>query len=245
MSKDSKKSLIILIVTVLIIIVVLVLSNVMSNKKKEENTDSGIDVVDYNEVDNVAVVDEKLKEGDYRVTQGYLLNYTKRKSNTWYSSYGIILDYKVKNKDVIITLGQEKSTNKIIAHIDQEYFNFKKKDKVYFVGTIDLVDGSLNLSRISKEEIDYNNVVELPFNDLYMNIYYLKNTYVIVSGYMITAAAEYKLYESKESYKKDETLGTYFYLEWADKFNYTGTSNVLVKCFIGDRYKLIGCELIQ
>ena len=245
MSKDAKKSLIIFIITIVVIILVLVISNIISNKKKEEKTDNGFDVVDYKEVDNVAVVDAKLKEGDYRVTQGYLLNYTKRKSNTWYSSSGIILDYKVKNRDVVITIGQEKSTDKIIAHIDQEYFNYKKKDKVYFVGTIDLADGSLNLSKISKEEIDYNNVVKLSFKDLYMNIYYLKNTYVIVSGYMITAAAEYKLYESKESYKKDETLGTYFYLDWEDEFNYTGTSNVVVKCFIGDRYKLVGCELVQ
>ena len=245
MSKDAKKSLIIFIITIVVIILVLIISNIISNKKKEEKTDNGFDVVDYKEVDNVAVVDAKLKEGDYRVTQGYLLNYTKRKSNTWYSSSGIILDYKVKNRDVVITIGQEKSTDKIIAHIDQEYFNYKKKDKVYFVGTIDLADGSLNLSKISKEEIDYNNVVKLSFKDLYMNIYYLKNTYVIVSGYMITAAAEYKLYESKESYKKDETLGTYFYLDWEDEFNYTGTSNVVVKCFIGDRYKLVGCELVQ
>ena len=144
----------------------------------------------------------------------------------------------------MITIKGEKDKKKTIkAYINKDDLKVKVKDAVYFVGSIDIADGTVNLARISKDEIDYKNVVNISVEDLNDNIYYLKNTYVIVSGYMITAADKYKLYSSKSDYKKDEEVGNYFLIEWADEFNYTGTSEVLLRCFIGDRYKLIGCEM--
>lgn len=243
MSGDNKRNIIILIIVIIIILAVFIGSAIMS--KKKNNEELKYEDINYNDVDNVAAVDEKLKLGDYRVTQGYLLNYTKRKGNTWYSSRGIITKIKDDGMNISITLKDENGSNTIIAHISNDDFNLKKNDVVNFVGSINISDGSINLARISKDEIDYNNVVKLSFNDLYMNIYYLKNTYVLVSGYLITFADNYKLYESKEAYKKDETLGTFFYIEWNGTFNYTGSQNVTLKCFIGDRYKLVGCELIK
>ena len=62
---------------------------------------------------------------------------------------------------------------------------------------------------------------------------------------MVTDGPEYKLYDSKENYKQDEEQGNFFLINWAKSFNYTGNSQVLLRCFIGDRYKLIGCELMN
>ena len=244
MEKNKKKNLIILIVSILIIILVVVLGTIVANKKDKELSNDNSNKVDVSDVDNVSIVDEKLKEGDYRVTQSYLLNYTKRKGNVWYSSKGIITSIKYKDNNVLLTITSKNNKKKVInAYISKDSFSFKNKDEVYFVGTIDLKDGDINLSRISKEEIDYNSVVVLSLDDLYDNIYYLKNTYVLVSGYMITVGDKYKLYSSKAEYKKDEEASNYFNIEWSGEFNLTGTQEVLLRCFIGDRYKLIGCEI--
>lgn len=239
----SKKNLIILIVSLLIIILVVGIGIAISNKKDNEldNTNTEIKIED---VDNVSLVDEKLKEGDYRVTQAYLLNYTRRKGSVWYRSEGIVTKIKYDGTSATVTItSPDNKSKKVIANIDKDNLNVKEKDHVHFVGTIDMRDGTINLAKISKEEIDYNNIVDITLAELDDNIYYLKNTYVIVSGYMITVADKYKLYSSKTEYKKDEEANNYFLIEWQNEFSYTGTSEVLLRCFIGDRYKLIGCEL--
>ena len=244
MKNDKKKGLIILIITIIIIVLVLVLGTIISNKKEKEALKQDEKVVNVDDVNNVSVVDLKLKEGDYRVSQSYLLSYTKNKSNVWYSSKGIVTKIRYKDNNALITIRGEDDKKKVVtAFIDKEEVKIKEKDSVYFVGSIDLSDGNIILARISKEEIDYNNVVQMSLEDLSDNIYYLKNTYVIVSGYMITVGDKYKLYSSKNDYKKDEEYGNYFNIEWAKEFNYTGNADVLLRCFIGDKYKLIGCEI--
>lgn len=121
----------------------------------------------------------------------------------------------------------------------------KKGDIVNFVGTIDLETGSIELSRVSLEEIDYKSVTGIEINELIDNIKAVKNNYFVVSGYMVTDSDKYKLFESKSSYLKDKNVGTYFYLNWKDKFNYTGNQEVKVKCKILDTYKLNYCELME
>ena len=240
---SKKANLIILIVSILIIVIVVGAGIVISHKKEKEATLNNTEIK-IEDVDNVSLVDEKLKEGDYRVTQAYLLNYTRRKGSVWYRSKGIVTKIKYDDLNAIVTItSEDNKSKKVVANIDKDNINVKEKDHVYFVGTIDLRDGAINLAKISKEEIDYNNVVDMTLAELEDNIYYLKNTYVIVSGYMITVGDKYKLYSSKTEYKKDEEASNYFLIEWQDEFNYTGTSDVLLRCFIGDRFKLIGCEL--
>ena len=240
----KKMNLIILIVSILIIVLVVGIGIVISNKKEKELEEKNNSEIKIEDVDNVSLVDEKLKEGDYRVTQAYLLNYTRRKGSVWYRSKGIVTKIKYKNTTAILTItSEDDKSKKVTATIDKDNLHVKEKDHVHFVGTIDLGDGTINLAKISKEEIDYNNIVDINLSDLDDNIYYLKNTYVIVSGYMITVADKYKLYSSKAEYKKDEEANNYFIIEWQNQFNYTGTADVLLRCFIGDRYKLIGCEL--
>ncbi len=244
MGGEKKKGLIILVITILIIVLVLVSGIIISNKKEKDALKNEEQVVNVEDSNNVSVVDEKLKQGDYRVSQSYLLSYTKNKGNVWYSSKGVVTKIKYKDNNALITIsGEDDKSKKVIGFIDKEGLKIKENDVVYFVGSVDISDGNIILARISKEEIDYKNVVVMSLEDLSDNIYYLKNTYVIVSGYMITVGDKYKLYSSKSDYKKDEEYGSYFNIEWAKEFNYTGTSEVLLKCFIGDKYKLIGCEM--
>ncbi len=244
MDKKNKRYYIVLVVSILIIIGVVIGGSILSKKKTQEVDTKQL--VDVDDADNVSVVDEKLKQGDYRVTQKYLLNYTTHKGNVWYSSKALVTKIKYNGNNAVITLVDQKNKkNKILGYITKDEVKVKKNDKVFFVGSIDLSDGNINLAKISKEEIDYLNVVEIEYNDLYDNIYYLKNTYVYVSGYMVTDGPEYKLYDSKENYKQDEEKGNFFLLSWSKDFKYTGNAQVLLRCFIGDRYKLIGCELME
>lgn len=244
MENGKKRNLIVLVVSIIIIMSVLIIGTSIAKKQEKELLAKEETKIDVNDTNNVSIVDEKLKNGDYRVSQSYLLSYTKNKGNVWYSSKGVIVKISTKDENAIITIRGEKDKNKTVkAYIDKQSLKVKEKDSVYFVGSIDLSDGYINLARISKEEIDYNNVVDISVEDLKDNIYYLKNTYVIVSGYMITAGDKYKLYDSKNDYKKDAEIGNFFFIEWAKEFKYTGSSDVLLRCFIGDRYKLIGCEM--
>jgi len=244
MENKNSKYYVILVISILIIVGV-ILGGVITSKKKNAEPDTK-KMVDVEDADNVSVVDEKLKQGDYRVTQKYLLNYTTHKGNVWYSSKALVTKIKYDGNNAVITMVDTKDNKKkILGYISKDEVNIKKNDIVFFVGSIDLKDGNINLAKISKEEIDYKSVVEMSFSDLYDNIYYLKNTYVLVSGYMITSGPEYKLYSSKENYKKDEENEEYFAIDWAEEFKYTGNQQVLLRCFIGDRYRLIGCELME
>ena len=62
---------------------------------------------------------------------------------------------------------------------------------------------------------------------------------------MFTDNNQYKLYDSKEKYKKDKSSGSYFLIDWKDKFNYTGNTRVTLKCLIDDTYKLKNCEMVK
>ncbi len=242
MSKKNKINLAIFIIAVIIIVLVVIFGNSIS--KKQEARSNSIEEVDVEEVDNVSIVDEKLKAGDYRVTQPYLFNYLTRKSALWYSSNGKVDSIKKKGSSYYIVVTGLKDKNKKITLVsDTKVKNINKKDKVYFVGSIDIESERIQLTKLSKEEIDYSSVEEISLEDLYDNIYYIKNTYVLVSGYMVTEGTNYKLFARKSDSKKEETIINYFNINWADDFNLTGNKDVVVKCFIGDRYSLIGCEL--
>ncbi len=242
MSKKNKINLAIFIVAVIIIVLVVILGNNIS--KKQEAKNNTVEEVNVEDVDNVSIVDEKLKAGDYRVTQAYLLNYLTRKSALWYSSNGKVQSIKKKGSSYYVVVSGTVDKNKKITLVsDTKVKNIKKNDKVYFVGNIDINTERIQLTKISKEAIDYQSVFEISLEDLYDNIYYIKNTYVIVSGYMVTDGSDFKLYASKADSKKDATITNYFYLNWAEEFKLTGNKDVVVRCFIGDRYSLIGCEL--
>ncbi len=242
MSKKNKINLAIFIIAVIIIVLVVIFGNSIS--KKQEARSNSIEEVDVEEVDNVSIVDEKLKAGDYRVTQPYLFNYLTKKSALWYSSNGKVDSIKKKGSSYYIVVTGLKDKNKKITLVsDTKVKNINKKDKVYFVGSIDIESERIQLTKLSKEEIDYSSVEEISLEDLYDNIYYIKNTYVLVSGYMVTEGTNYKLFARKADSKKEETIINYFNINWADDFNLTGNKDVVVKCFIGDRYSLIGCEL--
>ena len=62
---------------------------------------------------------------------------------------------------------------------------------------------------------------------------------------MITDKARFKLYESKPAYEEDSSVGTYFSINWKDKFNYTGNANVTLECKINGTYKLKDCSLVE
>ena len=87
----------------LIILIVIICGSIIS-KNKEKDLDVDNKQVDVSDVDNVSIVDEKLKQGDYRVSQSYLLNYTKRKGNVWYSSKGIVTNIKYKNNTFLMKM---------------------------------------------------------------------------------------------------------------------------------------------
>jgi len=242
MSKKNAVNLAIFIVAIIIIVLVVILGNNISKNKEANNNE--IQEVNVDDVDNVSIVDEKLKAGDYRVTQPYLFNYLTRKSAIWYSSNGKVDSIKKKGSSYYISVsGLNDKKKKVTLVSESNVKDIKKKDKVYFVGNINVEGEYIQLTKISKEVIDYNSVFEISLEDLSDNIYYIKNTYVLVSGYMVTDETEYKLYANKASSKKDETLVNYFTINWAEEFKYTGNKDVVVKCFIGDRYNLIGCEL--
>ncbi len=133
----------------------------------------------------------------------------------------------------------------LIVNINKERSQVKKNDEVYFVGTIDLSDGSMDLAKISTEEINYSSAIELDFNELVNNIENVKKTHFQVSGYMITENDKYRLFDSKEAYKTDASVGTYFNISWKSEFKHTGNQDVLLDCVIGDTYKLEECELIE
>ena len=237
-NKKFNPLIIILLIVLLLGIFFVVIIKEKKKDTKEEEQPVEIDVSDAN---NVPSIDSKLGLEDIKITHGYLLSYTKRKSGIWYRSNGRVKSIKYDGNIAIITLTDD--DNDIVCHISKDRVNVKKGDHVYFVGTIDISDEVLNLARIDTEEINYNSATDIEFTELSLNMYNLKNTYFIVSGYMVTVTDKYKLYASKEAYKKEETVGNYFLIEWRGDFNYTGNQYVTLKCSIGDTYKLVGCSI--
>ncbi len=214
---------------------------IKQNNLKEENSPT-LDVSDAN---NIPSIEKKLGE-DIKITQSYLLTYTRRKSNTWYYSKGYVKNIKIQDSKAIIIFNSLNDNNlTITGTIDTEKWHYKKGDLLYFVGTLNLNTYDITLSKISNEEINYQNITEINLDEFINTIDKLKKNYFLISGYMITDQDKYKLFDSKESYKKDSSISTYFTLSWKNEFNFTGNQFVNIKCQIADTYKLKNCELIN
>lgn len=242
MKLEKYKALIIFIILLILMLAgVLVWNKIIKVEDKDNHKQEYVDVSDANNVDNI---DEQLGT-DIRITAGYLLNYTTKKSGTWYMSKAHIISIK-NNKDTstIKLSSDSESSNYITATIDNLSSKIKKGQDVYFVGSIDLSNNHLKLTTISQEPINYKNVTEIDFNKLYENITNLSNTTFTISGYMITDNDEFKLFESKTTYQNNNTSGNYFLINWQDEFNLTGNDNVKLNCSLAGSYKLKNCILI-
>lgn len=209
-----------------------------AKKKAEKDTETMNSV----EANNVAIIDGKLGS-DIRITQDYLIKYTRKKSGIWYLSNAKVKNIKEDGSNLVFILSN--GENDLIANISGERSNVQVNDDVYFVGTVDLSDGSIDLAKVSTEEINYSSAVKVNFNDLVNNISLLKSNHFLVSGYLVTDHEQYKLFDSKESYGKDASVGTYFTINWKEDFNFTGNQDILVDCIIKDTYKLGECVYIE
>lgn len=235
-------------ITIVIVIIVMLfgvlfwnyISKEQAEKKRQE--EKATETLNSVEANNVSIVDAKLGS-DVRITQDYLLKYTRKKSSIWYLSKAKVKNIKEENNNLVMILTNDKVD--LIVNISKDRSEVNKNDEVYFVGTIDLSDGSIDLAKISTEEINYSSAIKLEFDELVKNIENVKKTHFQVSGYMITDNDKYRLFDSKEAYKKDASVGTYFNIVWKDEFKYTGNQDVLLDCVIADTYKLGECELIE
>lgn len=208
---------------------------------KQDAINEGIDLTDVNNID---AVESRL---DYRmkISQGYLLTYTTKKSGVWYMSSAIVSNIKKEGADSYITLTNNDETHKLVAEIETKRVNVKKGDAINFVGTIDLETGNIELAKISKDVINYSNVTKMEFDKLVDNIKAVKNNIFVINGYMITDGDRYKLFESKTAYEEDSSVGKFFSISWDGKFNYTGNANVTLECKINGTYKLKDCILVE
>ena len=213
----------------------------LGDKDVEEKTNQGFDLSDVNNVDAVeSRLDYKMK-----ISQGYLLTYTTNKSGIWYMSSAIVSKVKLDGTDAYITLTNKDKTHKLVAEISSNKVNIKNGDTINFVGTIDLETGNIELAKISKDAINYNNVTEMEFTKLVDNIKNVKGNIFVISGYMITDGERYKLFESKTAYKENNNVGEYFTISWDKEFNYTGNANVTLECKLNGTYKLKECSLVE
>ena len=215
--------------------------NYQSRDNQETTSSSSVNVSDAN---NVESVESKLGQ-PMKITQSYLIRYTTKKSGIWYMSSAVVKSVSIKNDTAIIKLISEDKKDTIVGTIDSDKATVKNGDLVNFVGTIDFDLGGINLTKISKDTINYINVTKMEFGDLVNNINAIVNNQFIISGYMVTDGDKYKLFESKNSYNINDSVGSYFVLEWKEEFGYTGTSSVIVQCYIGDTYRLKDCELLD
>lgn len=236
-----KKRIIILIILLLLVICSIIIFICISNKNKV--THSNIEYQDYSDVSNVSVVDAKLGE-DLDITQGYLMTYVTKKSGMWYMSKGYIKDVKEKDNKYIYTIGNDKnSKNVLIASISNDKDKISKNNEVNFVFTIDISNGNLKLTKISKDIINYNSVTNIDFNDLYDNINKLLSTRFRIKGYLVTVGSNYYLYDTKDDYSKESN--NYFKVNWDGEFLYTGNANVNIECNINNLSSLKNCKLLQ
>lgn len=238
--KNNKAVIISIICLILMLTSVLIWNKIITKQNEPEQKEE----IDLSDVNNIESVESKLGS-DIKITQGYLLTYTRNKSKTWYLSKGYIKSVKTNDSTATITLTSSKDSKKTLTTtINSDKWNLTKGDLINFVGTIDLANKSISLSKISKETIDYKNVIEVEIDTLIDNINQVKSNNFIINGYMVTEEDKYKLYDSKEAYNKDSSVGNYFTISWKSQFEYTGNSNVTIKCLIEDTYKLSSCELL-
>lgn len=216
--------------------------NFVVNKKDKTEIDTE-KMVDVKDANNVGVIDGKLGD-DLKITQGYLLSYTVRKSSIWYESSGYVKTIKLKKTLCTIQV-EDKQKNVLTLTISQDKCNVAKGDFVNFVGTIDISEGILELAKISKNEIDYSNVEKIELDKLIENIKMIQKNIFIISGYMVTDNDKYKLFDSKDDSIKNSSAGNYFLINWKSEFLYTGNKNVTLSCNLAGTYELKSCELIK
>jgi hypothetical protein len=234
------------IISIVVLIIVL-LGILVFNKNINEKEKAMVpitDPVDVSDVNNISSVERNFGS-PMRITHGYLLRYTVNKSGAWYMSSALIKNVSTSKDGVILTLTSDDNNYSINAIIEKDKFNLKKGEYVNFVGNVDFESKGLLLTKVSKEDIKYTNVNKIDFGDLINSIEKALSNQFIISGYMVTDNDKYKLFESKNSYNKNNGVGNYFILEWKDEFKLTGNANVNVQCYIGDTYKLINCELLK
>ncbi|HAB67096.1 MAG TPA: hypothetical protein DCE23_06990 [Firmicutes bacterium] len=239
----KKHKIVILSITIIILCFMsVILWNFIVRKQKEKKEEEPINVLDIN---NVPSVDAKLNGEDYPITQLYLLSYSKHKSGIWYMSSGYVSRISKRGTDVVIVLTEGKNSNIVLTtSINEDKANVKVGDLVNFVGTVDIKSGEVHLSKISHDPINYASVTEISLSDLVNNIKLIKDTYFLVSGYMVTDQDKYKLYDSKDNYNKDNSVGNYFLIDW-NEVKYTGNQNVILRCKLEDTYALGNCSLME
>ena len=230
-----------LILGTALIIAGIIITVSKNNKVEEDNPNIEVDLTDVN---NVEAVESRL---DYKmkISQGYLLTYTTNKSGIWYMSSALVDKVKVDGTLAYVTLTNESKSHKLVTEIATNKVNVKSGDAVYFVGTVDLETGNIELAKLSKDIINYSNVTEMEFTKLVDNIKLVKDNVFVISGYMITDKDRYKLFESKIDYEEDSSVGRYFTITWKDKFNMTGNANVTLECKLNGTYKLKECSLVE
>ena len=234
---DKLKGIIVIFVATIIVGVGLIFF--LNSTDKEDDVPADID---YSDVSNVSIIDSKLGD-DVKITQSYLMKYTINKTGVWYMSYGKIKNVKVTDKSIEYTFSN--GNNSIKGSIAKSDGIYEKGTNVYFVGTISLDNGHINLSTVSKEKPEYSTPVEMYLDELIEHIDNVMNTDFLVQGYMVTDNDEYKLFDSKSKYKDNSKAGSYFLLSMDKSFNYTGNANVTLRCNIAGTYKLSNCKLEQ
>jgi len=233
----NNNSIIIAILCLIFMLFSVVLWNKIILKQSETEESIEIDVSDAN---NVPSVEAKLGS-DMRITQSYLLNYTINKSGIWYKSEAVVQNKTTHDNISILTLSENmKSPNILTATIETSKCDVNIGETVHFVGTVDLHTGNLELSKISKEEIDYKNVTLLTIKELIDNITLVKSNYFIVSGYLQAENGNYMLFDSYEDYR--EKSDKYFLIHWLDKVPAID-GQVKIKCKLEDTKKLEECEI--
>ena len=234
-------------ITFVIVIIIMLFATLFWNyvskeqAEKRKKDEKAVETLDSVESSNVSIVDAKLGK-DFRITQDYLIKYTRKKSSIWYLSSAKIKSIKENEDNLLLILYD--NNDELIAYINKERADVHVDDFVYFVGTIDLRDGSVILAKISTEQINYSNSIGLSFNDLVTNILLLRATHFHVSGYLVKEENIYKLFDSRNSYNEDNSVGTYFTVEFNEEID-LNNQDVVVDCFVKDTYKLGECSLIE
>ena len=242
--KKYKLAVIVLVSLIIMLLGVLFWNKVIVYQKTNKELTPISEPIDVSDANNIPSVESKLGQ-PMRISQSYLLRYTTNKSSVWYMSSAKIKSISYNTDEAIVTLVNDDETKILVATISKDKINVKKDDIVNFVGTINLANGGINLSKISKDTINYKDATKINYDDLTNNIKSVLNNQFVISGYMVTDGNKFKLFESKNSYNKSDKVGTYFTLNWKDTFNFTGNANVTVKCYIGDTYKLKDCEILS
>lgn len=231
---NSKKYLSIVCLIIIIFIFIFIF---YKNKKYEE------DIIDniVNDKFDIDSIDNSLGS-NIEISQDYLMDYIVKKSGIWYRSNGTISDIKKDNNKYIFKISNGNKKEYIIGYYDNKN-DYKVNDKINFIFTIDLSNNSLKLLKISKDNINYNSVIDMSFDELFNHINKLNKTYFIVSGYLVTTKENYYLYKNKDMYEKNNK--DHFIIYWDGSPLYTGNANVKLICKINNLYSLKDCNVLD